>query len=181
VARCRALLVVGVFGLIAAACSGNVEFSFGGQSPAEAAVDLIESDAMAQRLAIDTITDASCEDPPNSDEGTVFVCTAMSGGEVVEFDVLIEPDDRIFAGPTNVVAADFLSDYAESAVEALNTENGFTLASDAMDCGTRAVVLDASRQMSCTLTDGGQAYDALLTVRDVNLGTFGIEIVGPAE
>ena len=167
--------------LLLAACSGSVEFSFGSKTPVDAAVDLIESEAMMQRLMVGEISDATCDEPPSTDEGTTFICRGLSGGKTIEFEVLIEPDDRIFAGPTNVVAANFLDDYATGAVQALNAENGFTLADDSLDCGTTTVVLDENRQMPCLLSDGDDTYDTLLTVRDTELGTFGVEIVGLVE
>jgi len=166
--------------LVATACSGSFEFSIGGQSATDAAVELIEGDAMAQRLLLDPLTAASCDEPVNDDVGTVFMCTGQSTEGMVAFDVTIEADDRIFAAPTNVVAATFVSEYAASAVKALNLENGFTLPEDAMDCGNESVVLDADQQMPCVLTDpaDGVVYDAVLTVRDVDLGTFDVEILG---
>lgn len=175
--------VVLFLALVASSCSGSVEFSFGSQTPADAAVELIESDGMAQRLMLDSITGAICEDPADEEDGTVFPCTATSGGETIEFDVTLEPEDRIFAAPTNVVAATFMGDYATAAVQALNSENGFTLPEGSMDCGTESIVLDAKREMTCQLTnpDEGVVYDAVLTVRDVNLGTFGVVIAGIAE
>ncbi len=164
--------------LFSSACSGSVDFSFGGQTPAEAAVELIEGDEMAQQLDIGVITEAVCEDPADTEVGTVFTCTATNEGETVEFDVELEPDDRIFASPTNVVDQSFLVDYATSAVQSLNSANGFTLPDDAIDCGDRTVVLDADRQMTCKLTDpdSGIEYDAVLTVTDTESGSFSVEI-----
>ena len=169
--------------LLVSACSGSVEFSFGGQTPAEAAIELIEGDEMALRLGIDDLTGAVCDDPPDREIGTVFNCTATSGGKTVEFDVELEAEDRIFAGPTNVVDRTVLGNYATSAVRSLNSANGFELPDDAIDCGTQTVVLDSDRQMICTLTDpdNGDLYDAVLTVRDTEQGTFAVEIVERAS
>lgn len=181
--RWSAVLTSVLCALILGACSGSVEFSFGGQTAAEAAVDLIEGDAMAQRLGLDMLASASCDDPVDDNVGTVFMCTADSQGETVTFDVTIEDDDRIFAAPTNVVGREFLVDYERSAVAALNNENDFTFTDNAMDCGDQSVVLDADRQMWCALTfeETGTVYDAALTVRDTELGTFSVEIVDVAE
>jgi len=175
------MLMVGA--LVFSACSGSASFSFGGQTPAEVAVDLIEGDAMAQRLGIDGLTSAMCEDPPDTEPGTVFPCTAQSAGKTVEFEVELEVDDRIFAAPTNVVDARFLGDYETSAVQALNDANGFTLPVDSIDCGDSSVVLDTDNLMICTLTDpeNGTVYDAVLTVLDTNIGAFDVEIVEPGE
>lgn len=166
--------------LASAACSGSVSFSVGGESPAEAAVDLIEGDAMAQRLGLDDISDAVCDDPVEEEVGAIFECTATSGGNTIEFDVEIESEDRIFAGPTNVVDGTLLPDYEVSAVQSLNAANGFTLPDDAMNCGERTVVLDADRSMICTITEPetGVVYDAALTISDTQTGDFAVEIIG---
>lgn len=166
--------------LLATACGGSVSFSVGGQSPSEAAVELIEGDAMAQRLGIDDITGAMCDEPTSEDVGTIFRCTATSDAKTVEFDVEIEADDRIFAGPTNVVDKDLLADYEVSAVQSLNDANGFGLPEDAMDCGERTVVLDAERTMICALTEPetGEVFDAALTISDTEVGAFAVEILG---
>ena len=176
-----AVLLVGA--LVFSACSGSVNFSFGGQSPAEAAVELIEGAAMAQRLGIDLLTNVVCTDPPDTEVGTVFSCTADSAGNAVAFEVELEAEDRIFAAPSNVVEARRLTDYATSAVQALNDSNGFTLPEDAIDCGDASIVLDADSQMICTLTDpdNGTLYDAVLTVSDTDSGAFDVEIVDAAE
>ena len=180
-ARIRGILVVGVLVVLGAACSGSVQFSFGGQSAAEAAVDLIESEEMAQRLMVDPITGAMCDDPPNEDEGTTFACTATSGEDVVEFEVLIEPDDRIFAGPTNVVSADQFQQYEEGAVDALNAQNDFLLELDSIDCGRESVVLDNTRQLDCVLTDADVQYETVITVTDTIRGVFEVEILDVIE
>lgn len=168
--------------MVMSACSGSVDFSFGGQTPAEAAVDLIEGEAMAQRLGVSTITDAVCQDPPNRDVGTVFTCTSQSDGQAIEFDVVLEDEDRIFAGPTNVVDPAGLSRLEVVAVQELNRQNDFGLPEDALQCGDGGAILDADMQMTCELTEPetGQVFDAVVTVADTETGDFGIVIVGEA-
>lgn len=172
-----------VLALAVAACSGSVDFSFGGQTPADAAVDLIEGDAMAQRLGVGDITDAVCEEPSNSDAGTVFSCTSLSDGKTIHFDVTIEEEDRIFAGPTNVVDPAGLSRLETVAVQELNRQNNFGLAEDAMQCGDGGAILDAEMQMTCALTDAdtGAVFDALVTVADTETGDFSVVVVGEAS
>ena len=176
-----ACLLVG-FAVVASACSGSVDFSFGGQTPAEAAVDLIEGEAMAQRLGIGPITQAVCQDPVDQEVGTSFPCTAQSGGMTVDFSVVLEEDDRIFAGPTNVVDSFALTRLETVAVQELNRQNGFTLPQDALECGDGSVILDPNQQMTCALTDpdSGTVFDALVTVTNTDTGDFNIEIVGEA-
>jgi len=165
------------------ACSGSVEFSFGGETASEAAVDLIEGDAMAQRLKIAAITNAVCEDPAVEEVGTVFGCTAESDGTTVLFEVEIEEGDRIFAAPTNVVDESFIAEYEASAVEALNRAEGFTLAAADLDCGDVSVVLDENSQMFCLLSpsDVVESYDAVLTVTDTISGAFSVDVIGVAD
>lgn len=169
-------LMVAVVAFVAA-CGGAPEFSRDGVSASEAAVELIESQAFAQRLGLDAITDADC-DAPNELVGTVFSCTGLSGGEVADIEATIDGPDRIFANVTNVVAGNLLPDYAASAVEELNRENGFDLPPDAIDCGTRSVVLNENRQHVCTLTEptSGQDLRAVITFFDLELAQFVVEV-----
>ena len=79
---------------------------------------------------------------------------------------------------TNVVAGNLLPDYAASAVEELNRENGFDLPPNAIDCGTRSVVLNENRQHVCTLTEptSGQELRAVITFFDLELAQFVVEV-----
>jgi len=164
-------------------CSGSVELSFGGERASGAAVDLIESDAMAQRLMIPPITNAVCEDPAFEDAGTVFGCTGDSGGMTVIFEVEIEEGDRIFATPTNVVDRTFISDYEASAVEALNQAEGFALERADLDCGDASVILDENSQMFCVLSpsDLEESFNAVFTVTDTVSGAFSIDVTDVVE
>ena len=172
-----------LFAVVSASCTGSVDISFGGQTPAEAAVDLIEGDAMRQRLGVDPITDAVCHDPISEDVGATFECTAASAGQTIFFEVIIEEDDRIFAGATNVVSEAGVGVLETVAVQELNNQNDFTLPADAMECSDGAVILDADQQMTCLLTDAdtGLVFEALVTVTDIATGRFNVEIVGEAS
>jgi len=177
------LLQVLFVALLAAACSGSVNFSFGGETAAEAAVDLIEGEAMAQQLMTGPITGAVCNEPASQAEGTTFLCTATAQEKVIEFSVLIEADDRIFAETTNVVVSAGMDSLETSVVQALNDANGFGLALDALECGDDAVVLDADRNMMCLLTDAsdGVVYNTQITIGDTSRGDFNVEILDPVE
>jgi hypothetical protein len=75
------------FVVVAPACTGSADVSFGGTTRAEAAADLIEGDAIAEQLRVGPITDAVCQGPLNQDVGTVFRCMAQSEGPSINFDV----------------------------------------------------------------------------------------------
>ena len=169
--------------VLATACTGSVEFSFGGQDPVEVAVELIEGTAMAQRLGVDPISGVTCDDPPNQAVGTVFACRGESAGQQIDFDVLFDDEDSIFAGPTNVVDPAGLERLENVAVEQLNSENGFQLPLEAMECGDGGVILDAEMQMLCALTepDTGTVFDVLVTVTNTESGAFSLVVVGEAE
>lgn len=176
------LLTVVVVVLTFSACSGSFEFSTS-QSATDAALDLIEGDAMMQRLNVEPISDAECIEPEAEDVGVIFECTALSGGNKINFEVEIEPEERIFAAPTNIVAAQWLETYTTSAVENLNAQNGFSLPLDSLDCGDKSVVLDAENKMYCVLDDPSTntLYNVEFTVRDIEQGTYGVEIVSEVE
>lgn len=177
------LAVLVSFAVGATACTGRVDISFGGQSPAEAAVELIEGEAMAQRLEVLAITNTVCEDPADEEVGATFECTSDSDGQTINFEVRIEEDDRIFAGPTNVIGTAPLLRLETASVQALNRENDFSLPEDSMDCGDDAVILDSEMQMTCLLADPSTdvTYEVLVTVTDVNAGDFSVVIVGEVE
>lgn len=166
----------------ATACSSSFEFSVDGASATEVAVGLIESDGFAQRLGLPSITDATCDEPQPEEIGATFACTASSNGQTVKLEAQIEGEDRLFAEPTNVVQGREVVEFARSAVQALNLQLGTLFAEDAMDCGSESVILGDDNQMMCTVTGlDGVVYGAALTVRDVNLGTFDVEVLDPVE
>lgn len=172
-----------VLTLLAAACSGSVNFSVGGQSITDAAEELIESDEMFRRLNVDPIVDAVCDEPEVEAVGEVFACTATSGDNEINFEVQIDSEDSIFASPTNVLEDRVVPAYAASAVDALNTQNGFSLSEGSLDCGAKSVVLDADNKMQCLLTDPATdtVFNVELTVRDLETAAFGVEIIDVAE
>lgn len=169
--------------LVTTGCSGTIEFSVGGQSVTGAAEELIESDAMFQRLNVEPITEATCVEPAVEEVGAVFDCTATSGGNEILFEVEIDSEDSIFAAPQNVLEASLLPAYTSGAIDALNSQNNFTLPTDSLDCGTKSVVLDADNKMYCLLNDpsNGNVFNVEITVRDLETAAFGVEIVSLVE
>lgn len=165
--------------VLASACAGSVEFSVGGQTVTEAAEELIESDEMFQRLNVEPIVDAVCAEPAVQEVGAIFECTATSGENQIVFEVDIESESRIFAGPKNVIDSGLLDAYAQSAVDALNAQNDFTLPDGSIDCGDRSVVLDADNKMYCVLDEPttNTTFSIEFTVRDIETAAFGVEIV----
>lgn len=179
------IALIALIGLAVTACgaSDDGELSFGDQTPVEVAIELIEGQAMAQRLGLDALTEAACIAPPISRVGTTFPCTARSDGQTVNFGVVLEGENQLFANSTNVVDSFALTRLEQSAVLSLNRDNGFGFPDDAMDCGGRSVVLDADQQMTCTLTDpvSGTAFDAAITITDIETVAFSVQITGAIE
>gem|GEM_PF-577531 len=171
--------------LLGTACSASFNFSAGdgAAGAVDTAEELIEGVAMMQRLNIDPITDASCEEPAELEVGTVFNCTATSDGKTIEFEVEVMDEDTIFAAPQNMVSADVLGTLTREAVQSLNEQNGFNLAPDALDCGTGGVVLDANDAMFCELTDqaSGARFETQITIRDIDTGAFNIQVLSELE
>jgi len=180
--RFRCVFGLLVLAVVASACTGSVDISFGGETPAEAAVDLIEGNEMAARIGIASVSDAECDDPLDEEIGTIFMCTAQSDGQTINFEVALEEDDRIFASPTNVVDPAGLSRLEDAAVQGLNNENDFGLPEGALECGDSGVILNAENQLICALTDPdtGVMFDTLVTVTDVETGQFTVVVVGEA-
>ena len=159
--------------LLLSGCS----FSFGSESPAEAAEGLIEGE-WADQFGLD-LTDASCSDPANEDPGTRFPCQAtLDGAAFVEFDVLIESEDRIVAQSTNVIFSEqfpaiadaIAGSFADQGIEGLTTES--------LDCGANIIVLGSERTIVCGLTEPetGEVYDTIIRFTDVVSLTFDFEV-----
>ena len=167
-------------GVFLASCGGDDQLSFGDRTPAEVAIELIESEAMGQRLGLDQLADATCVDPAEALVGTTFPCSADSDGKQVDFVVTLDGDNELFAGPTNVVAALDVASLEGDAVRSLNASNGFDFPEDAIECGNRSVVLDESQVMPCVLTDPatGATFDVPITITNMDVLAFTVEVTG---
>lgn len=163
---------------LASACSGSVDISFGGESPDETAVDLIEGDEMAGLLGLGPITNAVCEPAPNSDVGTTFPCVADTNDGLLEFDVEIDREDHIFATATNIVGPDTAARLAVAAVQALNDSQNFGLPEDSIDCGDNATLITDPLLLECALTspDTTDVYDTIIEVTDLSDGSFTVDV-----
>jgi hypothetical protein len=158
------------------ACSADVDFSIGGRSPDDAAVELIEGE-LSEALGIGMT--GECDEVDDPDIGTSFECTGTTDdGRVVEFVTLIDADDHILVDSTNVVVADAVPAFEAAAAEAVAAEVGAAVESSAVDCGAESVVLGADATMACTITQAasGDVYDMTLTVTDLDAGAFDIAI-----
>lgn len=167
------MLAVAVAGLVGA-CSA--EFSIGGQSPEDAAVDLIEGE-LSDELGV--AMTGECDDVDDPEVGVSFDCTGTTDdGDVVEFVTLIDDDDHISVDSVNLVTAEGVPQYEAAAAEALTEQAGVTLDPADVDCGDDPVIFDSSMTMPCTVTDpsNGDVYDATLTVTDLEAGLFDIEV-----
>ena len=164
---------------IVAVSGCSAEFSIGGQSPEDAAVDLIEgelADQIGQPLT------GACDDVDDPEVGTAFDCTGTTAdGDVIDFVTLIDEEDHISVDSVNVVTAEAVGRFEAAAVEALGAETGVDLDPAAIDCGDGSVILPPSGDMSCTVTDptDGTVYEATLTVNDLDTGDFDIQVGDP--
>lgn len=166
--RFTALLVTVMAVLLASACS----FSLGGESPAEAAVDLIEGDFSDQFGLV--LTNASCDDPPSEDIGTTFECRANLGEAVVLFDVEIDAEDHILARSTNVVYPEQQVAIGEAIADSFANQGVEGLSADALDCGGEIIVLGSEMSFVCALTEpgSGDVYDTSIRINDIENLTF---------
>jgi hypothetical protein len=162
---------------VLAGCSGSASFSFGtGDSPEGVAEELIEGE-LADQIGIGALV-ASCESPGTEDVGTTFVCTGAAGDTVVDFAAEIDREDNVSVVTTNVVLAEDMVALESAGVQVLNDEFDLGLAEGAIDCGETAVVLAASNELTCALTDTatGDVYDTTFTITDIQSGTFDIDV-----
>jgi hypothetical protein len=148
--------------VVLSSCSVSGEISVGSQTPEGASEDLIEG-ALAEQIGLGELT-ASCSSPSSEEVGARFLCTGDSeDGRTIEFQAVIE-EDGPFVSTTNVVLAENLEPIVANIVGEIENQSGVDLAGDALDCGTETLVVDASNQVICPLTDPtGQVFDTLIT------------------
>lgn len=118
---------------------------------------------------------ANCSKPATEDVGTRFLCTAATeGGETIEFQALAE-DDGSFVETTNVVLAKNLPKISATLIAEVEELSGLDLADDALDCGTKSLVVGEENEIVCELTDPtGDVFETTITFKglDTNNPTF---------
>ncbi len=163
-------------GFVALAAVLGLSACSASETAGETATGLIEGE-LSETFGLGTL-EGSCEEPENEDVGSTFVCTGTTGDQVIEFLATIDREDHVNVASTNVLLAEDMPTLEVAAVDALNTEFDFGLAPDDIDCGTELVVLDASQELVCGLTETatGDVYDATLTITDISQGAFDIVV-----
>ncbi len=154
------------------ACSA--EFSIGGQSVEDAATELIEGE-LAEQLDLELT--AACPAVDEPEVGTEFTCTAITAdGETVNIAGLVDREDHIDLGTTNVVRGDALATIAGQLAGAVTEQVGFEVTAE---CGDTTVVLPANNELVCTVdsAEAGEA-PAIVTITDTDTGAFDWRIDG---
>jgi hypothetical protein len=91
--------------LVASACSVSV----GSTSPEDVAERAIE-EGLPEVLGLE-LSDAACDAPSADEPGETFSCTAQTdGGDTVDIEGIVEPDDEVFVAASNVVIADDMAE-----------------------------------------------------------------------
>lgn len=148
--------------LVVAGCSVSGEISIGSESPENASEDLIEG-ALADQIGLGALS-ANCSKPSSGDVGARFLCTAdTEDGRTIELRATIE-EDGPFVETTNVVLAENLAPIVAAVLSEIESQAGVDLSDDAIDCGSISVIVDASNQLVCQLTDPiGDTFDTTIT------------------
>jgi hypothetical protein len=171
------LLLMIAFSLLAAACSGSVEFSIGGESPDNAAEDLIEGD-IAEQAGLGELT-ADCEKPEDPEVGTFFDCTAETeDGQTILLTTEIDREDHIDVNSTNLITPQALPSFETAGTNALAEQFGVELPDGTIQCGDESVVLAADGTFVCSFEDpgNGDIYDITYEVTDIDAGDFNLAI-----
>lgn len=159
--------------LVASACSVSGEVSIGTPTVENATEDFIE-DSLAEQIGLGELT-ANCSKPTTEDVGTRFLCTAATeGGETIEFQAVVEADGS-FVETTNVVLAGSLPEISATLIDEVEELSGLELSDDALDCGTKSLVVDDQNQIVCELTDPiGEVFETTITFKglDTDNSTF---------
>lgn len=170
--RNRLVLTV-AFTLLAAACSGSVSFSIGGQSPDNAATSLIEGE-IATNAGLGVLV-ATCDDEGADEVGDEFNCTAETAdGQTIEFLVVIDREDHIDVNSTNLLTANVLPAFESGAAASLGEQAGVTLPADSIDCGDEAIIFDGALEFVCAfyVPDSNDVYDITIELADLTSGDF---------
>jgi len=173
--RLRHVVLILAFSLGAAACSGNVSFSIGGQSAEDAASELIEGELSDQ---VGLVLTAACPELDDPSEGDQFDCTGTAeDGRVVLFTVDIG-DKEVFANSTNMLVESAVPGFEQSIVDALNAENNLGLPDGSLDCGSGPVIVGSDSTVLCRLSDPNSAdvYDTTITITDQANWRFSIDV-----
>jgi hypothetical protein len=172
------LLLVTAPALVVSACSVSGEISIGTPSMENATEDVIEG-TLTEQMALGDLT-ANCSKPSSEDVGSRFLCTAdTEDGRTIEFQAVIE-EDGPFVETTNVVLAENLAPIVATVLAEIENLAGVDLTDDALDCGAGTLVVDASNQIVCDLTDPvGDVFDTIITFNglDTDSPTFDFEVL----
>lgn len=117
----------------------------------------------------------TCPDMAGAVAGFVFECRALTEAQqAVTVDGVIQASGHVQLTTRNVIRADALQNYERVAIEALNVTHGMTLANEAIDCGSRSLVIEEDQVLVCSLLDPqtDKIFDVSLTVTDVNNTQF---------
>ncbi len=171
------LLLVVALSLFAAACSGSVEFSIGGESPETAAENLIE-DEIADQAGLGELT-AECDKPEDPKVGTFFDCTATTtDGQVIQLTTEIDREDHIDVNSTNLLTPEALPQFETAGTEALAQQFAVELPDTTIDCGDQSVVLTPEGNFVCAFNDpaSGDVYDITFEITDLESGAFNLAV-----
>jgi len=153
--------------IVAAACSASGEFSIGTATIENATEDLIENE-ISDQIGLGEL-DATCTKPASEEVGTRFLCTATTeGGQTIELQAEID-EDGAFAETTNLVVASKLEEVESVVLAEIEQLSGLDLSDDAMECGSKSVIVDPQNQIACTVTDPtGAVFDTIITFKGLD-------------
>jgi hypothetical protein len=140
-----------------------------GGSAAESGQVVIE-EKLADEIGLGDL-DATCNEPDGLSEGETFTCTATTtDGQTIEFLGTMTSDDEFEIVTTNLLTASDIDIIREEGARLLSTEVGVEILPDDIECAQSSVVLDASGDFLCAITDTGTG-----DVYDLTVSTGGIE------
>ena len=153
-------------------CSGNVSFSIGGNSPEDAAIEVIEDDLGPTLGWTLSATCINVDDPEVGDE---FDCTATNeNDEIVEFVVAVG-DDEVNVNTSNVIANSALETVESAALGLIIDATSLAYPDGSVDCGAESIVIPTSGEVDCLLTElDGSETEIYLYEIDANSGNFSL-------
>jgi len=158
----RGLVVSAALAVVLVGCSGSAALS--GESVIEG--ELADSAGLGE-------LDAECNEPDGLEAGETFTCTATTeDGRTVEFLGTMTDSDSFDIVSTNLLTAEDVVAIRQEGARLLSEEVGVEILVDDIACPDEIVLLDATGDFVCEITDTstGDVYELTISTGGIEPG-----------
>jgi len=156
-----------LFVAVVSSCSAEVSIGGSQDLDSESAALLVNNE-FEDALGLGSL-ETRCAVPNDLVEGDVFTCTSETvDGEVLHWSAVATSDSGADIQSENLLNEEAVQQLEGAVVDALAAE-GLPVVVEDIDCGDGSVVLGASNELVCALTDSstGDMYDTTVTIQDM--------------